>query len=267
VTPRVRVSLGNERSDRPQGWAVAAAAVGGLVGGLLLVLALGRSLAPQGAATSTPGEPIAPSLEPASEPVSPTSASGTAVPSDPIAAQDAPAAAEPAPPVETAQLAAVEGGAASPAAATTSALSSAETAIDPSAAGPAPAPGDAVPATAVPPASAGRELVRGHIAYLRCEGVPLQEGPFPCPRDRRFEKQVWSALERLQQCAVPASHGDVELRIEFRTRGRHSFEVKPADGSEALAKAAHACMAADLELVRTSLRPLLMTVAFRFELR
>ena len=110
--------------------------------------------------------------------------------------------------------------------------------------------------------------MRGQIAYLRCEGVPLQDGPFPCPRDRRFEKQVWSAVERLQQCPLPApAAGDVELRVEFRTRGRHSFEVRRTDDSEPFAHAARACLAPDLELVRTQLRPLSMTVAFRFELR
>ena len=264
VTSRVRVSLGNQRADRPQGWVVAASAVGGLVGGLLLAHALGRSLAPDGSAPSAPGTTITTGAEPAVAPASASSTVGTAVPPGPIASAEPPAA-EPSPAAQGAQTDMPEGQAGSAATSTASELAVDPTAVPPVAAVPSEVP--TIAATAIPPASPGRELVKGQIAYLRCEGVPLQDGPFPCPRDRRLEKQVWSALERLQQCAVPASNGGVELRVEFRTRGRHTFELRSSAGSETFDTAAHACLAGDMELVRTSLRPLLMTVLFRFELR
>jgi hypothetical protein len=56
----------------------------------------------------------------------------------------------------------------------------------------------------------------GHVAYLRCNGLPQSKGPFPCPRDREMEKQVWSALSELERCApveLRGRRGDV--RIEF----------------------------------------------------
>jgi hypothetical protein len=258
VTTRVRVSLGSEQSDRPHWLSVSGAALGGLVCGLLLMLALGRSLGGDAPSAPAAAAPIAKAPKPAAAAPADTATSAAAataaVASGGTAGGGAPEEVAPPPATES-----------EPVAATTVALPPAEAEPTPSAE-PAPPP---PPTAASPTTSVNHQLVRGQIAYLRCEGVPLEEGPFPCPRDRRFEKQVWAALERLQQCPLPAlgsSGNDVELRIEFRTRGRHSFEVRPADGSEALAGAAHACLARDLELVRTQLRPLLMTVAFRFEL-
>jgi hypothetical protein len=255
VTSRVRVNLGNEGDDRPHWLGVGAVALGGLTCGLLLMLVLGRSLgaghvAPRAQSASTDRGAVA--TAPATAP--------TAVPPDTTVSaieeiSDAPAEAQPA-------SAALAGSDAPAIAANTIDIQNELNEASVAAAAPVLAP--VAPAAS----SASHELVRGHIAYLRCEGVPLQDGPFPCPRDRRLEKQVWSALDRLQQCALPplGAGGDFELRVEFRTRGRHSFEVKPPRGSEALTSAVQACLANDLELARTQLRPLLMTVLFRFEL-
>ncbi len=249
----MRVNLGNERSDRPHWMGVGAVAVGGLACGLVVMLALGRSLGDESAAPRARAGKLPPA---AAAPAT------TAIPADTSVSAIEEAAEQATSPVAPTEPPAAEG---APALAvvpeTTDEL---QMEVPAAVAAPAPLPAPAAPS----PTSARHQLVRGHIAYLRCEGVPLQDGPFPCPRDRRFEKHVWSALERLQECPLPAlgSNHDFELRVEFRTRGRHSFEVNPADGSEALASATRACLSNDLELVRTQLRPLLMTVGFRFEL-
>jgi len=255
VTSPVRVNLASEQSDRPHWLGVGAVGLGGLVCGLLLVLALGRSL---GADRVAPRAQTASSSRPAAAAVAPTAVPAhTAAP----ASEEGGGAAAP----QAQPAAAAVAGSDSPVVTANTIEIPAELA---EAAAPAAAPEPVAPPAVPSPTSASHVLEHGHIAYLRCDGVPLQDGPFPCPRDRRFEKQVWSALDRLPQCPLPplGPGSDFELRVEFRTRGRHSFEVKPPRGSEALTSAIHACLANDLELVRTQLRPLLMTVLFRFEL-
>jgi hypothetical protein len=256
VTSRVRVNLADEQTDRPHWIGVGAVALVGLACGLLVVLALGRSLgdgdgAPRAQATSSDRG------MPAKAP--------TAVAADTTVSAIQEAAGGAGQPPETARAPAAGSQSGSGAVVISNTV---ELPSEPPEAAPALAPLVEAP-TAPAPTSASHELVRGHIAYLRCEGVPLLDGPFPCPRDRRLEKQVWSALDRLQTCALPplVAGSDFELRVEFRTRGRHSFEVKPPRGAEALMSPVQACLANDLELVRTQLRPLLMTVLFRFELR
>lgn len=259
MASRLRVQLASPRSDRPQWVAVGAVAAGGLVGGLLLTAALGRSLRTSDASAAEPAavtEPVAERSEPA------RAEAEQAVPNTP-AAEPAPPSG-PAEPERSVQVAEnVENVADNPADAAVAAP--AETAVP---AGPEPVVAATETAAPIATTSSTHELVHGNIAYLRCEGVPLGPGPFPCPRDKRLERKVWEALEALTRCPLPADgQGDVELRIEFRTRGRRSFEVRPANESAAFASAASTCLAAGLEPIRTQLHPILMTVAFRFELR
>lgn len=275
MTARTRVQLADERSDRPRWLAIAGVACAGLAAGVLFALAFGDSQSendaiPNATAATVavdhpvqpakPGPPVAVDDVPlsAAAPNLPTNiATGPIVPSEPAPTPTPEATAQAVPPVTSGPAPALSGGAASDVAAT---------AVP--AAGVAPAPTTAI---APAPAAAGAQhtIVHGQLAYLRCEGVPLEAGPYPCPRDRHLERQVWSAVDALQQCALPAlSTPDVELRVELRSRGgKHALEVRPADGSEAFARAATACLAPPLESVRTQLRPIFMVVAFRFEVQ
>jgi hypothetical protein len=293
MTAPTRVQLADERSDHPRWLAVGGVAAAGLVGGLLVALAYGRSQHEGEAPELPPSVPaiaadVAGAGEHAARAATPTGAAGTApvaiddvplqaavptlpanvgagapIPGEPIlASEPAAATSEPIPGVEpTAVPAAGLAPATEPAAAPVAAVAPA----------PASAPTVAAAASAAPSpgASAQHTIVHGQLAYLRCEGVPLESGPYPCPRDRHLERQVWSAIDGLQQCSLPAlSTPDVELRVELKSRGgKHALEVRAADGSTAFANAALACLSTPLESVRTQLRPIFMVVAFRFEVQ
>jgi hypothetical protein len=282
MTAPTRVQLADERSDRPRWLAVVGVAAAGLVGGLLVALAYGRSQHEGEAPEVPPSAPaIAANVGAADEHAAPAAAPAGATGTAPVAIDDVPLqAAVPTLPAnvgagapipgEPAAMpdptaAASEPTAVGPTAVPAAAVAPVEPAAAPTATVAAPAPAAPAPAAA----SAQHTIVHGQLAYLRCEGVPLESGPYPCPRDRHFERQVWSAIDGLQQCSLPAlSTPDVELRVELKSRGgKHALEVRPADGSSAFANAALACLTTPLESVRTQLRPIFMVVAFRFEVQ
>jgi hypothetical protein len=91
--------------------------------------------------------------------------------------------------------------------------------------------------------------------------VPQRRGPYPCPRDRELERQVWDALEPLASCAE--QRGDVEVRVEI-ANAQTSWHVTRGDLERT---AVGRCAGAGLQAVRTALRPTRMIVSFRMELR
>jgi hypothetical protein len=122
-----------------------------------------------------------------------------------------------------------------------------------------------------PAAGAERRIVRGRVAYLRCEGVPLRPGPVPCPRDATLEAQAWEAIEALTGCpALPPSPGEADVVIdlapgrptEVRTRDTFGSDVVRLDGSRVVE-----CLAGPLSSVRETLGSTRLVVSFRFAVR
>lgn len=104
----------------------------------------------------------------------------------------------------------------------------------------------------------------GRVAYLRCDGLSTQRGPFPCPRDRAFERAVWRELRALERCAL-LTPGSVELRVEIASAHAPSLDLRAQDRERT--RAARACLGPALGSVRTVLTPERMVVSFAFELR
>jgi hypothetical protein len=109
---------------------------------------------------------------------------------------------------------------------------------------------------------------RRFVAYVRCDGLPLGEGRFPCPRDPRLETQVWRVLAELEGCAIAApARGQGELRLEFKRFGVPALHFEAVDHGALDVEAVSRCAGPSLSQLHTSLRPDHMVVAFRFELR
>jgi hypothetical protein len=105
-------------------------------------------------------------------------------------------------------------------------------------------------------------FVHGRVAYLRCEGLPQRRGPFPCPRDREMEQQVWDALSSLAHCDLAQQRGRSDVRFDFQADER----AWTASGTLERGTVVR-CAGAALSRVGTSLRPTRMIVSFRFELQ
>jgi hypothetical protein len=105
-------------------------------------------------------------------------------------------------------------------------------------------------------------FVHGRVAYLRCDGLPQRRGPFPCPRDREMELQIWSALSSLEHCDLVQQRGRTDVRFDFDGDARTWSAIGSLDRSTVVR-----CAGAALSRVGTSLRPTRMIVSFRFELR
>jgi hypothetical protein len=117
------------------------------------------------------------------------------------------------------------------------------------------------------PAPLPRRVGLGRVAYLACEGVPPQSGPFPCPRDRDLEARVWATLEALPECpTMPTEVGPGDLRLTF-TRGA-PVEITARDrGPESLSHdALIACLEEPLADLTTSIRADELLVSFHFAL-
>jgi len=106
-------------------------------------------------------------------------------------------------------------------------------------------------------------LLTGRVAYLRCDGLSTRRGPFPCPRDRTFERGVWHALRTLERCAL-LTPGPLELRVEIVGAHAPSFDLRAADRERA--RTARACVDPMLASAHTTLTPERMVVSFAFEL-
>ncbi|MBX7196950.1 MAG: hypothetical protein K1X94_33175 [Sandaracinaceae bacterium] len=109
----------------------------------------------------------------------------------------------------------------------------------------------------------------GRVAYLRCDGVPQQSGPFPCPRDEALETAVWAALAGVEDCARSPGPGHADIVVDFddadapTVRARDTF---PSDTARTDDPALLACTSDALASVRTTLRPRRLVVSFRLVL-
>lgn len=130
---------------------------------------------------------------------------------------------------------------------------------------------DAAVAHAAPLAQAAawkRSVTLGTVAYLRCDGVELRSGRFPCPRDQALEAAGWRALEALASCrdADPGA-GALEVRLDLA--GHEVVDARYLCGEETGLDAAaiERCVDGTLRELRTELQPDRMIVSFRLELR
>ena len=101
------------------------------------------------------------------------------------------------------------------------------------------------------------EFRRGRVAYLRCSESP-------CPRDLRFETQVYRTLERASSCLGHAGGGDIRTRIGDGT----VVDVRFRDyGSPPLSAGdLHRCLDRRVLQINSERLPDGTTVSFRFEL-
>lgn len=125
----------------------------------------------------------------------------------------------------------------------------------------------AAPSAALPPRGPARgTLVRGRVAYLRCEGGGSGAG---CARDRALEDAIWSAIETLPTCAAgptPPGQADVVIElsdegVEVRARDTFAADVVRLDGAATVA--CLSALAADPVLTASSRRVFL---SFRFRI-
>lgn len=132
-----------------------------------------------------------------------------------------------------------------------------------------PEPAPAAIAAETPGPAGSLRFRRGRVAYIRCDGVPLQAGPYPCPRDLTLEEQVWGILERVPECPMaPRAPGETDVRIELvpgeptdvRLLGRPRAGQTELDGPRVLA-----CVR-PLANVRSELGASRLLLSFRFSL-
>ena len=115
-----------------------------------------------------------------------------------------------------------------------------------------------------------RRVVPGRTAYLRCEGVRLVPGPFPCPRDREMEQNVWDVLRSLAECTcADCGSGHVDVRLDYK-RGEEPIArvIRPARFESAVdTEAVYGYVGEALTSIPTKLDPAYMVVSFRFEIQ
>lgn len=125
----------------------------------------------------------------------------------------------------------------------------------------------AAPSAVLPPRGpANGTLVRGRVAYLRCEGGGSGAG---CARDRALEDAIWSAIETLPTCAAgptPPGQADVVVElsdegVEVRARDTFAADVVRLDGAATVA--CLSALATDPVLTASSRRVFL---SFRFRI-
>ena len=228
MASRPPIARPRARADRPRPWSIALVGVGGVVVGLLLVRATLGGGRPRGQA---------PQIEPSRR------APAATAPSEPDAGRRPDAAESTVPGAETGT--APDAGSAS--------------VTDAGSAPPTPPP---------PSAPAPTETIRPRgVAYLRCDGVPKQSGPIPCPRDEPMEQRVWAAIDgALARCGGRlGGPGDADVRLYFR--GEEPNELRLHEGRTELdGPQLLGCLEDPLDGVQTSLEPELMVVPFRFHL-
>ncbi len=119
------------------------------------------------------------------------------------------------------------------------------------------------------PFAGPRRVERGRVAYLRCDGVPLRPGPYPCPREERLEEAVWAVLETLPRCAeAPAGLGETDVRLELARDAPPEVKLRAprADVPRLDGAAVLRCVAGPLSHVTTSSRATRLMLAFRVTL-
>jgi hypothetical protein len=108
----------------------------------------------------------------------------------------------------------------------------------------------------------------GIVAYVRCDGLPLRGGRFPCPRDQELEQRVWHTLHQLEHCDLAREQrGQAEVRFEFGRIGAPTLRVTTVESGGLDPEVVAKCAGLALAATRTTLRPDRMIVRFRFELR
>jgi hypothetical protein len=112
------------------------------------------------------------------------------------------------------------------------------------------------------------QVALGIIAYTRCDGVPLSDSRYPCPRDLRLEAQMRRVIAQLERCQLkPEQRGLGDLRLEFE-RGAPvvvSAESPRRGGFDRAAVSR--CTGRGLADATTSLASDHMVVVYYFELR
>ncbi len=130
---------------------------------------------------------------------------------------------------------------------------------------PLPATGEPAPET---PAPSGLVVRRGRIAYLRCDGIALRRGPFPCPRDEALEAAIGSVIDGLLACpAGPRAAGEGDLRIELTRDGPPDVGWRDTFSSATVrldSESVLACVRGPLAAARQSLGAERLLVSFRF---
>jgi len=113
-------------------------------------------------------------------------------------------------------------------------------------------------------ASPAQTFKRGHVAYVRCDGLEQHDARFPCPRDRMLEQRVWSLLRgRVPGCT--SGDGRVDVRLEFGPQAAPEVRISIDDGN-ATSGDVERCVREGLLATQTSLTPDRMIVSFRFTL-
>jgi hypothetical protein len=117
----------------------------------------------------------------------------------------------------------------------------------------------------------GLRVVRGRVAYLRCDGVPQRSGPAPCPRDEALEAAAWSVIEALPSCPeLPVATGEADIVVdlapgranEVRTRDTFAQDVVRLDRARVVG-----CLAGPLAALPQQLGSSRLVVSFRFAIR
>jgi hypothetical protein len=114
-------------------------------------------------------------------------------------------------------------------------------------------------------------VTHGRLAYLRCDGAPLVDGPFPCPRDEALEDTVWAAIDQAASCVPALPPGQADLVIElFPSTGAPTTiatrDTFPDDAIRTDAATVAACMTPLLASLTTTLTGDRIRVGFRFTL-
>jgi len=269
VTRNDRVSLPDVASDRPHPLGTAAVAIVALSAGLASAYGLrdGCTTTPEAnvarapAAGTTTRSAVADRTRSSGPTADRHPDARRAATAGVRAASTRAAAAPPTPAVQNAPIASVRTETPTPAGAAVAVQPA--PGAESSGASPEPPPAAQTP-DPVATASAPARLDRGYVAYLRCDGVPQIEGPFPCPRDLALERRVWKALSELERCPLtPQQRGPTDLRIEFvRTRRVEWLVASGGLDPDTVSR----CVGSVLSGVGTSLRPTRMIVSFRFAL-
>lgn len=115
-------------------------------------------------------------------------------------------------------------------------------------------------------------IVRGRVAYLRCEGVPQRRGPVPCPRDEALEAAAWAAIDGLASCAaLPPREGEADLVLDFpsahaapelRARDTFASDVVRLDAAPVVQ-----CLTPALSALRQTMGSSRLVASFRFVAR
>ena len=111
----------------------------------------------------------------------------------------------------------------------------------------------------------GRRLLTGRVAYIRCDGAEINQGPIPCPRDRQLERAVWAQVRKLPACPdLPSGEGTADLRLKFESGTTEVLwhpRASPLDP-----QGLRACLEADLARLQTEIEAPVMVVSFQFEM-